>query len=75
MLDNSIVLWYTRFMSLTSVMSGKEITAKTGFGDVSVRERLKLAGFQWDRSLRLWKLSESRFFGSDEKALYASVRP
>jgi len=62
-------------MGLTSVMSGKEITAKTGFGDVSVRERLKLAGFQWDRSLRLWKLSESRFFGSVEKALYASLRP
>jgi len=32
-------------MGLTSVMSGKEITAKTGFGDVSVRERLKLADF------------------------------
>lgn len=56
-------------------MSGKEIVAKTGFGDVSVRERLKLAGFQWDRSSHLWKLSESRFFGSVEKALYASLRP
>jgi len=62
-------------MSLTSVMSGKEIVAKTGFGDVSVRERLKLAGFRWDRSSRFWKLSESRFFGSVEKALYASLRP
>ncbi len=62
-------------MSLTSVMSGKEIVAKTKFGDVSVKERLKLAGFRWDRSSRSWKLSQSRFFGSVEKALYASLRP
>jgi len=56
-------------------MSGKEIVGKTKFGDVSVKERLKLAGFRWDRSSRSWKLSQSRFFGSVKKALYASLRP
>ncbi len=59
-----------------SIMSGShKTTVSIKRDDISSRERLKLAGFSWDRSTKTWYITQKcENYSIVQKALYASQR-
>ncbi len=62
--------------AMMSIMSGShKTTVSIKPSDISARERLKLAGFSWDRSAKTWYITKKcENYSIVQKALYASQR-
>lgn len=60
---------------MNAISTGKKVSTAAKPGNISFRERLKLAGFRWNKASRSWVMSEGRFIEVVGKALQASMKP
>ena len=57
------------------ISSSHKTTVSIKSNDLSSRERLKLAGFSWDRSSKTWYITNNlEIYNAVRKAVYASQR-